>query len=190
MNPKGKAIIFSAPSGAGKTTLVRYLLNLDLPLAFSISACSRAPRGAEKDGVDYHFLGVEGFKEKIAADEFLEWEEVYPDKFYGTLSSEVERIWSENNAVLFDVDVIGGLNLKKKLGDRALAIFVKPPSLEVLELRLKSRATENEAQRQERLNKAKEELQYESEFDVSILNNDLDEAIVDTERVIKDFLME
>ena len=143
-NKKGKCVIFSAPSGAGKTTIVHYLLKQNLGLEFSVSACSRDPRSNEVDGRDYHFLGLEGFKEKIEQDAFVEWEEVYTDNFYGTLKSEIERIWSHGKTVIFDVDVIGGLNIKRIFGEQALAIFVQPPSYDELEARLRKRSTETE----------------------------------------------
>ena len=151
----GKCIIFSAPSGAGKTTIVRYLLEEFSELAFSISACSRDARPNETNGVDYYFLGVDGFQAKIAADEFVEWEEVYTNNFYGTLKSELTRIWSQGKTVIFDVDVIGGLNLKRYFGDNALAVFVMPPNYEALEDRLRYRSTETEERIQMRLAKAK-----------------------------------
>ena len=140
----GKCVIFSAPSGAGKTTIVHALLDANIGLEFSVSACSRDPRPNEMDGKDYHFLGIEGFKQQIDADAFVEWEEVYTNNFYGTLRSEIERIWKNGHTVIFDVDVIGGLNLKKSFGDQALAIFVQPPSYEELEQRLRFRSTETE----------------------------------------------
>ncbi|NVK64506.1 MAG: guanylate kinase, partial [Flavobacteriales bacterium] len=140
---KGKCIIFSAPSGAGKTTIVHALLEKDLGLEFSVSACSRDPRPNEVHGEDYYFLGVEGFKEKIDEDAFIEWEEVYTNNFYGTLRSEIERIWSQGKTVIFDVDVIGGLSLKRLFLDDAFAVFVQPPSYEELEKRLRGRSTES-----------------------------------------------
>jgi guanylate kinase len=183
-----KCIIFSAPSGAGKTTIVRHLLSRGLPLEFSISACSREPRVHETHGKDYYFLGVEGFKEKIEENAFIEWEEVYNNHFYGTLQSEIERIWSTGNAVLFDVDVIGGLNLKKKFGDDALAIFVEPPSIEELERRLRYRSTESEEKIQQRLAKAGNELRYCDEFDVTVVNEDLEVAFRAAETLVRQFL--
>ena len=143
LKQNGKCIIFSAPSGAGKTTIVHHLLSKNLGLEFSISACSRDPRPNEVDKKDYHFLGIDGFKDKIKEQAFVEWEEVYTNNFYGTLKSEMERIWSEGKAVIFDVDVIGGLNIKKQFGDNAYSIFVKPPSYEELEKRLRGRSTES-----------------------------------------------
>src|SRR5690554_1803829 len=170
----GKCIIFSAPSGAGKTTVVRALLDRIDELAFSISACSRAPRGNEVHEVDYFFLGIDRFKEEIANNSFIEWEEVYPDHFYGTLKREVDRLWAENKVVVFDVDVYGGINLKKYFGDAALSFFIQPPSLEVLEERLRDRQTETEDKIQTRLQKAEEELSTNIHFDQVVVNNDLE----------------
>lgn len=188
LNAKGKAVIFSAPSGSGKSTIVHALLEKGLPLEFSISATSRAPRGNEKHGVDYYFLGVEGFKKCIENKELLEWEEVYSNQFYGTLKSETNRIWSENKAVIFDVDVYGGLNLKKHFRDKALTVFVMPPSIEELENRLKGRNTENHEKIKMRLAKAKEELAQKDPFDVIILNDDLQKAIENAFNAVKEFL--
>lgn len=184
----GKIIIFSAPSGAGKTTLVKSLLESNLNLGFSISAASRNRRSAEIDGKDYYFISVEVFKQKIANNEFLEWEEVYKDHYYGTLKSEVERIWSNGHHVIFDVDVIGGLNLKKYYGEKALAIFVLPPSIDMLEKRLRNRSTENEVNLRNRVDKAKHELTYASEFDKIIVNDNLKTAIMDAEKLVREFL--
>ncbi|MEO9257921.1 MAG: guanylate kinase [Crocinitomicaceae bacterium] len=184
----GKCIIFSAPSGAGKTTIVHHLLEKKFPLEFSISACSRSPRANEKEGEDYYFLGVEGFKQKIAEDAFIEWEEVYPDHFYGTLKSEVERIWNNGNAVIFDVDVIGGLNIKKKFGKDALAIFVQAPSLTALEHRLRSRSTETEEKIQLRIEKAEKEVKFASKFDRILVNDTLEKAFIEAENILSDFL--
>lgn len=184
----GKLVIFSAPSGSGKTTLMRAMMERDLNLAFSISACTRPPRGAEKHGVDYYFLSPEEFRQKIKADAFLEYEEVYPDRYYGTLKSEVERLWSLGKHVVFDIDVVGGLNLKKMYGEQALSIFVEAPSLEVLESRLRGRNTDKEADLAMRLAKAKEEMDYAPRFDVRIVNDDLDLAIEKTESIIRNFI--
>lgn len=185
----GKCIIFSAPSGAGKTTIVRHLLNdTDLPLGFSVSATSRAPRPNEIDGVDYNFLTVDKFRELILDDAFLEWEEVYTEHFYGTLKSEMERVWSEGKAVVFDVDVFGGLNLKKILGEQALAIFVEAPSIEVLEERLRNRKTESEEKIQLRIAKAKKEMEFAPEFDEIIVNEDLNLAFQKAEKLIANFI--
>lgn len=181
-----KVIIFSAPSGAGKTTLVRHLLSENLPLAFSISACSRKPRKGEIDAKDYHFLSINEFQEKINSDQFFEWEEVYKDMFYGTLKSEVEKIWSQQKCVVFDVDVVGGIKLKEIFGDKALSIFVAPPSLEVLRDRLSKRGTETKEQVEKRLSKAQQELQEKDKFDVLILNDSLEKAVSEMlERVTK-----
>lgn len=173
---QGKAIIFSAPSGAGKTTIVRYLLEKELPLLFSISACSRNKRPNEIDGKDYYFLSVDNFKAKVANNAFVEWEEVYENNFYGTLKSEIDRIWSSHQHVVFDVDVIGGLNLKKHFGDRALSIFIEPPSLDVLFKRLENRATETEKSLNKRIEKATHEMKFSSSFDLIIINDRLEKA--------------
>ena len=164
------------------------LLEKGLPLEFSISATSREPRGQEVNGSDYYFLGIEGFKKCIENDELLEWEEVYSNQFYGTLKSETTRIWSNNKAVIFDVDVYGGLNLKKHFGDKALTVFVMPPSIEELENRLKGRNTENHEKIKMRLAKAKEELAQKDPFDVIILNDDLNKAIENAYNAVKEFL--
>ncbi len=187
-NPHGKCIIFSAPSGAGKTTIVHALLAKRNDLAFSISACSRQPRVNEKDGVDYYFLSVDDFKQQISNDAFIEWEEVYTDMFYGTLKSEVERQWKAGKTVLFDVDVKGGVNLKKKIGKQALSIFVKPPSIEILEQRLRNRNTETEEKIQLRISKANDELLLAPEFDLVVVNNVLEDAINEVEQVVNQFL--
>ena len=184
----GKAIIFCAPSGAGKTTIVHHLLSKLDELVFSVSACSREKRKGEVDGEDYHFLSVQEFKNKIDNNEFIEWEEVYKDNFYGTLSTEIERIWKLNKHVIFDVDVEGGMNLKKHFGDRALAIFVKPPSIQHLENRLKSRKTETPESIARRIGKAEVELSYADKFDFILLNDDLEKAFAEAETVVKDFL--
>jgi guanylate kinase len=188
-NPNnGKCIIFSAPSGAGKTTIVKYLLRNVENLVFSISAASRQPRGREVNGMDYHFFSVEEFKSKIESDDFVEWEEVYKDNFYGTLKSEVEKAWNNGETVVFDVDAIGGINLKKIFGDNALSIFVKPPSLFVLEQRLKNRRTENADQIQMRLAKANEELSHSSVFDYVLLNDNLEKACAEVKIEIEKFI--
>lgn len=185
----GKCIIFSAPSGAGKTTIVHHLLGVDLGLAFSVSACSRDPRPNETDGKDYHFLGVEGFKQAIANGDFIEWEEVYANNFYGTLRSELERIWSAGKTVIFDVDVVGGLNIKRIVGDNALAVFVQPPSFEALEERLRGRSTESEEKIAIRLAKAKQELTSASQFDVILVNDELERACAEAEEIVHQFLV-
>lgn len=186
--PTGKCIIFSAPSGAGKTTIVRHLLREFDSLAFSISATSRLPRGDEKDGDHYHFLSADEFREAIEADEFLEWEEVYPDQYYGTLKKEIERIWSQGKHVIFDVDVVGGVNLKRIFGPDALAVFVKPPSMDILEERLRGRSTESEAKLLQRLSKARHEMDYLDKFDVVIVNDILEETCAKACQIVKNFL--
>lgn len=173
---KGRAIIFSAPSGAGKTTLVKHLLDQDLGLSFSISACSREKRHNETDGEDYYFLTKDLFRKKIKSDDFLEWEEVYDGNYYGTLKSEIERIWDSGHHVIFDVDVVGGQNLKKYFGENALAIYVEAPSIDELERRLRTRKTETEETIAKRLGKAKEEMKYKRDFDLVIINDDLEKA--------------
>lgn len=184
----GKAIIFSAPSGAGKTTIVKSLLANKLPLSFSISACSRQKRENEINGKDYHFLSLKDFKQKINEQAFIEWEEVYENNYYGTLKSEIERIWNDKKHVVFDVDVVGGLNLKKHFGNNALAIFIQPPSMDVLFKRLRNRATESEASLNKRIDKAKHEMTYSSSFDSIIINDQLKETIEVAEKKVKDFL--
>ena len=183
-----KLIIFSAPSGAGKSTIVRYLLAQGMPLQFSISATSRAPRGEEKNGVEYYFLTPEEFKKRIANNEFLEYEEVYTDKFYGTLKSEVDRILHEGRNVIFDVDCIGGLNIKKIYGERALSIFVMPPSVEELRKRLEKRGTDAPEVINARLAKAEYEISFASQFDIVVLNDDFDRAKNETVLAIQRFL--
>jgi guanylate kinase len=186
---QGKLIIFSAPSGAGKTTIVRHLLSLpELKLAFSVSAASRAKRPNEIDGKDYYFLSAEEFKRRIAAGDFLEWEEVYEGQYYGTLKSEIDRIHSEGKHVIFDVDVVGGLNIKKQFGKQALAIFVQPPSVNELEKRLRSRSTESEASLAKRIGKATEELAYANRFDVILFNDDLEAAKTKAEDLVRNFI--
>jgi len=184
-----KMLIFSAPSGAGKTTLIKSLLhNNDFNVAFSVSACSRKPRENEKDGVDYFFLTVEDFKNKISNNEFIEWQEVYENQFYGTLKSEVERIWKEGKSVVFDVDVIGGINIKNFYNHKALSIFIKPPSLEELQKRLINRKTETQETLAKRIKKAELELQFENKFDVVVVNDELAMAEKITCNYIKIFL--
>jgi guanylate kinase len=188
-NPSGKAIIFSAPSGSGKTTLVKHLLQHVPNLGFSISACTRDKRGRhEVHGRDYYFLSIEEFKKKIDEDAFVEWEEVYAGNFYGTLKEEIQRIWNQGKAVIFDVDVKGGLALKKYFGNQALAIFVKVPSLEVLAERLNDRGTESDESLSRRIYKAKFEMTFESQFDVSILNDDFERSAAETLQVVTQFL--
>jgi guanylate kinase len=184
----GKAIIFSAPSGSGKTTIVKYLLANNADLGFSISASTRDKRGrTEQHGKDYYFLSPEDFRKKIENNEFIEWEEVYEGNFYGTLKSEIERLWSEGKNVIFDVDVKGGLNLKKYFGDNALAIFVKVPSLEVLKERLKDRGTESEESLSRRLFKAQFEMGFQDKFDVVLINEDLATSQAEAQRLYDGF---
>ncbi len=184
----GKLIIFSAPSGAGKTTIVQHLLRVIPGLEFSVSACSRPIRKGEVNGVDYYFLSVDEFRQKIQNDEFIEWEEVYKDNFYGTLRSEVFRIWNRGHHVIFDVDVEGGLNLKGQYTGRALAVFIMPPSIESLENRLRQRETETSESIARRLGKAEKELKTAGQFDVVVLNDTLAHALAESEKVVKDFL--
>lgn len=180
----GKAIIFSAPSGSGKTTIVRHLLNTNPDLGFSISASTRDKRGRkEEHGKDYYFLTPEEFKKKIDNDEFIEWEEVYEGNYYGTLKTEIQRIWDEGKNVIFDVDVKGGLALKKYFGDKALSIFVKVPSMEILEQRLRGRGTESHASLSQRLFKAKFEMTFADKFDVVLVNEDLDKSLAEAQRL-------
>lgn len=186
----GKLIIFSAPSGSGKSTIVQWLMqeHPELQLAFSISCTSRAPRGTEQNGVEYFFLSPEEFKEKIAADEFLEYEEVYQDRFYGTLKAQVERQADAGQNVVFDVDVKGGVNIKKHYGARALSLFIQPPSVEELRRRLVGRATDSAEAIENRLAKAEYELTFAPQFDHIVVNNDLDTAKAETLRLIREFL--
>jgi guanylate kinase len=185
----GKCIVFSAPSGSGKTTLVRHALSHpDLSLSFSVSATSRPPRGSEKHGEDYYFFSEKDFLKKAANGEFLEYEEVYKGTFYGTLKSEVERIWAEGKHVIFDIDVEGGLQIKKQFPNQTLAVFVQPPSLEVLEQRLRSRNTESEEKIRLRLAKSEKEIGKSSQFDVLLKNNDLETAKKETVALIASFL--
>lgn len=185
---KGRAIIFSAPSGAGKTTIVHHLLTQPLNLEFSVSACSRPPRKNEMHGKDYYFLTTEAFKQLIAENAFAEWEQVYENMYYGTLKSELERIWQSGKHVIFDVDVVGGINLKKALGDRALSIFVQPPSIHALEDRLRKRGSETEASLSRRVEKAKSELEQAAHFDEILINDQLDKTLKQAENLVKNFL--
>jgi len=185
---QGKLIVFSAPSGAGKTTLVRSLLDKGLGLEFSVSACTRQRRDNETNGIDYHFISVDEFKKRIANNEFLEWQEVYPGSYYGTLFSEVEKIWERGNHVIFDVDVKGGLNIKKAYPEHTFAIFVSPPCKELLRERLKARQTETDESLADRIEKANYEMTFESEFDTTIINNILEDAIEDATQKVKAFL--
>lgn len=185
---QGKTFIFSAPSGSGKTTIVKHLLETNPKLGFSISACTRDKRGRnEENGKDYHFLSPEEFKTKIDNDEFIEWEEVYAGNFYGTLKTEIDRIWAEGKHVIFDVDVKGGLNLKNYFKEKALAIFVKVPSLEELESRLHDRNTDTPTSISQRLFKAKFEMKFENEFDVILVNQNLEESLKKAQKLVDDF---
>lgn len=183
-----KAILFSAPSGSGKTTIIKRLLKYFDCFEFSISATSRQPREGERDGVDYYFLKPNEFERRVKDGDFLEWEEVYAGTRYGTLKSEIDRIAQKNKVVIFDVDVNGGLNIKRYFGDEALAIFVMPPSIEVLEQRLRQRGTESEESIQKRLGRSAKELDEANKFDITIVNDDLDRAVEETKRVVESFL--
>lgn len=186
---QGKLIVFSAPSGSGKTTIVRHLLKKDtLNLAFSISATSREKRGQEVDKEDYYFLSSKEFKNKIKADEFLEWEEVYRDNFYGTLKTEVDRLWALGKHVIFDIDVSGGLRIKRKFPEQTLAIFIKPPSIDELKIRLKNRKTESDDKINMRVAKASAELATAPLFDVIIENDNLEKALAEAETTVSNFL--
>jgi len=188
---KGKLIVFSAPSGSGKTTIVKYLLQQEeLNLEFSISATSRDKRGQEVDAKDYYFLSAKDFKSKIKADEFLEWEEVYRDNFYGTLKTEVERIWALGKHVIFDIDVSGGLRIKRKYPEQTLAVFVKPPSIDELKIRLKKRKTESEDKINMRVAKASAELATAPLFDVVIENDNLERALNEAHSIVGEFIEE
>ena len=185
---KGKVIIFSAPSGSGKTTIVKHLLETNNNLGFSISACTRDKRGREEEnGKDYHFLTPDDFKERIVNQEFIEWQEVYRGAFYGTLKSEIERLWSEGKHVLFDVDVKGGLNLKKYFGEDALAIFVQPPSVEVLEQRLRNRGTDDEDSISRRLFKVNFEMSFKDQFDTILINDKLEDSFRKAQSLVDNF---
>ena len=186
----GKLIIFSAPSGSGKSTIIKYLLTQNLNLSFSISATSRAPRGTEQNGVEYFFLTPEEFKQRIANNEFLEYEEVYKDRFYGTLKAQVEKQLAAGQNVIFDVDVVGGCNIKKFYGDRALSVFIQPPSLEELRKRLTGRGTDAPEVIESRLAKATFELSYAEKFDVVIVNDNLEKAQAEALKTIRDFIQQ
>lgn len=187
-NFQGKAVIISAPSGAGKTTLVNKLLKAKLPLLFSVSACSRAPRDGEEDKKDYYFLSIEEFKEKIKAQDFVEWEEVYKGNFYGTLKKEIERIWEEKKHVVFDVDVVGGISLKEYFKENSISIFIKPPSMEVLSKRLKKRNTEDRESIKNRLEKSFEEMKSIDKFDKIIVNDELNISTKNIIETVEKFL--
>lgn len=182
-----KVIIFSAPSGAGKSTIVHHLLEKYSFLEFSISATSRAPRGKEENGKDYYFFTTEEFENKIKADHFVEYEEVYAGSYYGTLKSEVERIWEKGNIIVFDIDVKGGVNLKKLYGENAVAVFIQPPSVEELRNRLIGRGTDSPEAIERRVAKAEEELTYASKFDIVLINDKLDEAFLTAEKIVEEF---
>jgi guanylate kinase len=182
-------VIISAPSGSGKTTIVHHLLNQNFGLEFSISATSREKRYDEVEGKDYYFIPVDTFKEKIREEEFVEWEEVYDGQFYGTLQSEIERIWAEGKHVIFDVDVVGGLNLKRKFPDEALAIFIMPPSVSELQKRLSSRSSDSRESIQKRINKAIEEISFSNQFDTIIVNDILQTALEEAELAVRNYLM-
>lgn len=186
--PRGKAVVISAPSGAGKTTIVKHLLHSIPSLAFSVSATSRAPREREVNGRDYYFISSKEFKERVENQEFLEWEEVYEGKFYGTLHAEIERLWAAGKHVIFDVDVVGGLDIKEFLGARCLAIFVSPPDLESLANRLISRNTEGEEALKERLDKASQEMAFASRFDRVLMNDELEKACATAVAWVNEFL--
>ncbi len=180
-------MVFSAPSGAGKTTIVTHLLKTFSKLEFSVSATSRAPRGKEVNGKDYYFLSAKEFKKKIKNKEFVEYEEVYPGSFYGTLKSEVDRIWAKGNVIMFDVDVKGGVNIKKLFGEKSFTVFIQPPSLEIMEQRLRARGTDTEEAIKTRIAKAAEEMTYAAKFDAVLVNDILDESFTKAERLVKLF---
>lgn len=186
----GKVLIFSAPSGSGKTTIVRHLLTRFPELEFSISATSRAPRGAERDGVDYYFMDNAEFRARVERGEFVEWEEVYAGTCYGTLRAEIDRIWDRGHVAVFDVDVVGALNIKKLFGEQALSIFIMPPSAEALRARLEGRGTDSPEAIERRLAKAEQEIGYAPRFDRMIVNDDLETAYAEARRVVGDFLAE
>lgn len=189
MRKGGKLIVFSAPSGSGKTTIVKYLLEQpELNLAFSVSATSRPKRGSEEEGKNYYFISIPEFKKHIKQGDFLEWEEVYRDNFYGTLKSEVERLWAEGKNVIFDIDVVGGLRIKKKFPKETLAVFVKPPSVDELKIRLKKRSTESDDKINMRVAKASVELATAPQFDKIIKNYDLDVALKESHQLVADFV--
>ena len=183
-----KLIILSAPSGAGKSTIINALMEKDLKLEFSISACNRKPRTGEQHAIDYYFLSTEEFKDKVSKDAFIEWEEVYENHFYGTLKSELDRVESRGNHMIFDIDIAGGLNLKKQFGDKALALFIMPPSVAELERRLRSRATDSEENILKRVAKAEQEIALAQQFDKIVINEDIEQAVADAEEIIRSFV--
>lgn len=186
---QGKLIVFSAPSGSGKTTLVHHLIaQRDLNLDFSISATSREKRGDEKNGKDYYFISLDDFKRQIDEGNFVEWEEVYRGNLYGTLKSEIERIWSNGKHVIFDIDVVGGLRIKEKFPEQTLAVFVQPPSIQEMELRLRNRKTDTEEKIKERVQKAERELKFSSQFDVVLVNDNLEEAKKEAYKLALNFI--
>lgn len=188
---EGKIVIVAAPSGSGKTTVVKHLLGIeDFNLAFSISACTRQPREGEVSGKDYYFMSISSFKDKIDEEDFVEWEEVYKNSFYGTLKSEINRIWRLGKNILFDVDVMGGISLKQKFGDRALALFIMPPSLDVLRSRLQNRGLDSNIDIENRINKATLEIRYAGRFDETLVNDKLDETLKRAEALVRRFLEE
>lgn len=183
-----KVIIFSAPSGSGKSTIVSHILKLHHEMEFSVSATSRAPRGQERNGIEYHFFTADEFRKMIAEDKFVEYEEVYAGSFYGTLKSEVQRIWDKGHVIIFDVDVKGGVNLKKYFGDKALSVFIQAPSVEELRKRLVARGTDSAEAIAKRVAKASEEMTYADKFDYILVNDDLQKAYAEAEKVVDDFL--
>ncbi len=190
MSKEGKLIIISAPSGSGKSTIINYLLKKELNLEFSISATSRSPRGEEKDGVEYYFLTPEDFRDKIANEEFLEFEEVYEDKYYGTLKKEVDRLRSMGKNVIFDVDVVGGINIKNYYKDQAISIFIKPPGIEILRKRLESRGTDSKEAINTRIDKAEFELSLAPQFDKIVVNDELEDAQHEVYELLRAFINE
>ncbi len=188
MKSEGKLLLFCGPSGSGKTTIVHYLLKTDPRLAFSVSATTRQKRDNEIDGIDYHFISVDEFRKGIKADEFVEWEEVYSGRFYGTLHSEINKIWENGKVPIFDVDVEGGLKIKNKFGDRLLAVFVRPPSLDELHKRLSARNSETEESYKARIEKSEQELSYAFHFNRIIVNDDLKFALKEAKLIVNDFL--
>ncbi len=185
---RNKVIIFSAPSGSGKSTIVSHILKLHPEMEFSVSATSRAPRGQERNGIEYHFFTADEFRKMIAEDKFVEYEEVYAGSFYGTLKSEVQRIWDKGHVIIFDVDVKGGVNLKKYFGDKALSVFIQAPSVEELRKRLVARGTDSAEAIAKRVAKASEEMTYADKFDYILVNDDLQKAYAEAEKVVDDFL--